>query len=194
MHKLLLLAAIVCAVGCVDQTTKYQAVAHLTAAFAARDGASPSLGDRLTRFVTESHPGPLGAVSVIDGFWDFRYVENPGGFWSLLRDVSANVRVPLLLGLTLVVMIALVVVYLRTLPEQRLTRVGLALSLGGAVGNFIDRARFGYVIDFIDWHWQRAATWPTFNLADAAITLGIGLLLWESLRRQRASGAVSGAS
>jgi signal peptidase II len=187
MHKLLLLLSIGCAVGCVDQTTKYQAVAHLTAAFAARDGASPSLGDRVARFVTESHPQPLRSISVIDGFWDFRYVENPGGFWSLARDVSENMRVPLLLGLSLVVMIALVIIYVRTPPERLLVRVGIALALGGALGNFVDRARFGYVIDFIDWHWQRTATWPTFNVADVAISVGMGLLLLESLRRQRAS-------
>ena len=58
-------------------------------------------------------------------------------------------------------------------------------ALGGALGNFVDRARFGYVIDFIDWHWQRVATWPTFNVADAAITVGVGLLLFESFRRER---------
>ena len=104
-----------------------------------------------------------------------------GGFWSFLGDVSASVRVPLLLVLSLVVMAALVVVYVRSPEHQRLYRFGLALALGGAVGNFLDRARFGYVIDFIDWHWYDKATWPTFNVADSAITVGVSLMVLDML-------------
>ena len=53
------------------------------------------------------------------------------------------------------------------------------MVFGGAIGNFLDRVRLGYVIDFIDWHWYDKATWPTFNVADAGISIGVGLLLLE---------------
>jgi signal peptidase II len=63
-------------------------------------------------------------------------------------------------------------------------RAGLALILGGALGNVMDRVRFGYVVDFIDLHW-RQWHWPVFNLADSAITVGVALLLWDGLRPER---------
>lgn len=63
-------------------------------------------------------------------------------------------------------------------------RAGLALVLGGALGNVIDRLRFGYVVDFIDLHWKQWH-WPVFNLADSAITVGVALLLWDNLRPER---------
>ena len=75
----------------------------------------------------------------------------------------------------------LLLVILRGLgPHQRLTRVALAGVLGGAVGNLVDRVRYGEVIDFLDVHW-RGHHWPAFNVADSCITIGITILLLESL-------------
>jgi len=73
--------------------------------------------------------------------------------------------------------------YRRTKLDQRYTQVALALVLGGAVGNYLDRVVRGYVIDFIDWHWYQDPRmhWPTFNVADAAICIGVGMLLLEGV-------------
>ena len=65
-------------------------------------------------------------------------------------------------------------------PRERLTAYGLALVVGGAVGNLIDRIWLGKVVDFLQWHWQDWY-WPSFNLADSAITLGVVLLLIDGL-------------
>ena len=63
-------------------------------------------------------------------------------------------------------------------------RFTLGIILGGAIGNFIDRVRLGYVIDFIDWHWY-SSSWPTFNVADSAISVGVVLLVIEMIREEK---------
>ena len=78
-------------------------------------------------------------------------------------------------------MIFIIVYVKKSLPEQKLLRLALALVFGGAIGNFLDRVRLGYVIDFIDWHWYNKFTWPTFNVADAAISVGVGLLIVDMI-------------
>ena len=60
------------------------------------------------------------------------------------------------------------------------------MILGGAIGNFVDRLRLGYVIDFIDWHWYDAYTWPTFNIADSGISVGVVLMFFEMLKQAKA--------
>jgi signal peptidase II len=85
-----------------------------------------------------------------------------------------------------VALLAVVLVWLwRMEPTRWGERVALALVVGGGTGNLVDRVRLGYVIDFIDWHWYERFTWPTFNIADAALVTGTGLLLVVSIWRDR---------
>ncbi|MFC1609417.1 signal peptidase II [Myxococcota bacterium] len=169
--------------GC-DQATKWQALAHLTDVFevGSSSGSELDLGEKVSRFLWSRHPRQRAAVSVLDDFWHFRYVENPDAIWSLFRDAPKSWRVPFLLAMSLTVMI-FVVLYARRLEPHRVwERYGLALVLGGAMGNFVDRARLGYVIDFVDWHWYHQARWPVFNLADAAIVIGVSIMLAARFR------------
>lgn len=122
-------------------------------------------------------------------FLSLHKVYNPGAAFSFLSDASGWQRW-FFVGLTLVVSMILIV-WLRRLPAGQ-TRLALALSLilGGAAGNLIDRLVYGYVIDFIDLYYG-AWHWPAFNVADSAITIGVGLLLidlWrEEMKRKRES-------
>jgi signal peptidase II len=76
--------------------------------------------------------------------------------------------------------------------REKVALWGLALVLGGAVGNYIDRVARGFVIDFLEAHWHDRATWPSFNVADAAICVGVGLLILESfLKREPKKAAAS---
>ncbi|HEB77514.1 MAG TPA: lipoprotein signal peptidase [Methylothermaceae bacterium] len=113
-------------------------------------------------------------------FFNLTHVHNTGAAFSFLSDAGGWQRW-FFLGLALVASVV-IVAWLRRLPKTaRLEAFSLTLVLGGALGNFIDRLRFGYVIDFLDFHlggWH----WPAFNLADAAITIGVVLLLWEGVR------------
>jgi signal peptidase II len=163
-----------------DQISKWTAVAHLTLCF----GDAPEIlpwAERLQRFLWTQHPVRQMPVCVIDNFWHFRYVENPGAAWGFLSGSASTLRTPFFLVVSLAAMGFIISYFRRTTDTQRSLRLGLALVFGGAVGNFVDRVRLGYVIDFIDWHYFDKAAWPTFNVADAAITAGVGILVLDML-------------
>ena len=106
-------------------------------------------------------------------------VYNTGAAFSFLSDAGGwqrwfFVTVGVLVSLVMVIWLA------RLQPRERWTALGLALVVGGAVGNLIDRVVLGKVVDFLQWHWQDWY-WPSFNLADSAITLGVILLLLDGL-------------
>lgn len=193
--KILILVA--AAVLFVDQWTKYLAVEQLTPAIAQPQvgGAlsaaererlleARSFSDKLGAFWSTQHPcrTPLARCPPVDFMpgWSWRYVENPGAAWGFLAGASESVRVPFFLGISLAALV-FIVVFLRKMSDtQRLTALALSSIFGGAIGNFVDRIHLNYVIDFIDWH-VGTSHWPTFNVADAAISTGVGLLMLEWL-------------
>lgn len=116
---------------------------------------------------------------LVDGFFDLVHVRNTGVAFSLLSNLDHRWVHPLLILATVLAMGA-VLAYIAYLPCRGAAPVGLGLILGGAVGNLIDRARLGYVVDFIDLYW-RNHHWPTFNVADVGITVGVVLLLIDMI-------------
>ena len=106
--------------------------------------------------------------------------HNRGAAFSLLADAGGWQR-----GFFIVVTVAVVAFLIHWLGRleagERLAAIALALVIGGALGNLVDRIASGEVVDFIDAHW-RHWHWPAFNLADSAITVGVALLLWDGLR------------
>ena len=116
-------------------------------------------------------------IEILPGFLDFIHVENYGSAFGLFANQSF-----LLITITIVT-ILIILLFLRYLaPASILSVVSVGLILGGAVGNLIDRIRFGYVTDFIDIHLQDIFHWFTFNIADAAITIGIITLIYSLYR------------
>jgi signal peptidase II len=114
-------------------------------------------------------------VSVVDGLLALTLVMNPGLAFGVLGAVPPGWRWVVAL-LSLVALCALALLAVRLLPGGGWpAAVALALIFGGAVGNLIDRWRFGAVVDFIDVYW-RAYHWPAFNVADSAISIGVALL------------------
>lgn len=126
-----------------------------------------------------------GEPCVITGFFNFTLLYNKGAAFSLLSD-AGGWQHWLFSGIAAVVSVVLALWLYRLSPAARLEPLALALVLGGAVGNLIDRLRLGHVIDFIQLHY-RELYWPAFNLADSAITLGAGLLVLLLLRGDRAA-------
>ena len=155
-----------------DQLTKYYAIKHLTHSFGEQTDWQ--------RFVVGGHPAARAPISIIKGLWNFQYVENPGAAWGLLSRANESFRAPFFVVVSIVAAVLIMNYYVRSPEHLAIRRWALALVFGGAVGNFIDRVRMGYVIDFVDWHWQDAYHWPTFNVADAFISIGVVLLLIES--------------
>jgi len=118
---------------------------------------------------------------LIPGYLSLEYAENRGAAWSFLAD-KPGLREPLLIGVASLAIGLLGFWVFRMKPEQKMLAVALALLFAGAVGNLIDRIRLGYVIDFIVFTVKESFRWPTFNVADTSIALGIALLIIDSIR------------
>jgi signal peptidase II len=146
------------------------------------------LADQLTKWLVLARFAPGERVE-LTGFFNLVLVFNKGAAFSFLAD-APGWQTPLLVAFAATAALIVSVLLLRS-PERRVFCAGLALILGGALGNVIDRLRFGYVVDFLDLHaagWH----WPAFNLADSAITLGAALLILDGFRRhERRAGAPS---
>ena len=111
-------------------------------------------------------------ITVIEGFFDLSYLENRGAAFGIFQG-----RAYLLAAVTLVIMGILLFNYYKAKKKTWLLTVSTGLILTGAVGNLIDRVRFGFVVDFISWHWKDVYYFPSFNVADICITIGTGLLV-----------------
>ena len=122
-------------------------------------------------------------------FFNLVLVYNKGAAFSFLSQASGWQK-PLLVAFALAAAAVVSVLIVRR-PGERLLCSGLALILGGALGNVVDRLRFGQVVDFLDFHaagWH----WPAFNVADSAITIGAALLVLEGfVHREKRAGASS---
>jgi signal peptidase II len=120
------------------------------------------------------------SVDVIPGFFSITRVHNFGAAFGLLNTAEFPYK-DVVLALVAAAALAGLAVYGATLPPaQRLARAGLALIVGGAAGNLIDRIRSGYVVDFVDVYWRGWHFWA-FNVADAAITIGVSFMILDLL-------------
>ena len=120
-------------------------------------------------------------VPLVDGLLSLSHVRNRGAAFGLLSDWNVPYQAVLLSALSVFALLAIALYFLRLPAAARLPRLALALVLGGAVGNLIDRVRLGYVVDFVHAYW-RQHQWPDFNVADSAITVGVTLLVLDILR------------
>lgn len=123
-------------------------------------------------------------ITVIDGSFDFRYVENCASAFGMMSKVPESFRFPFFLVISILAAAFIPYLYKRTPANQTFMLYALPFVLGGAVGNLIDRLVYRFVIDFIDWYILFDGLnrhWPTFNIADVAIVIGIGLMILQML-------------
>ena len=131
--------------------------------------------DQITKAIALAHLAPGVPIHLVDGFLALTLVMNAGLAFGLLGELPAAWRWIVAL-LSIVALMVLARVAVRVLADGGwLARLSVALIFGGAVGNLIDRARFGAVVDFVDAHYG-GYHWPAFNVADSAITIGVALL------------------
>ena len=139
------------------------------------------LADQATKALVE-RTLVLHETIPVTPFFALSYVRNTGAAFGVLAAAPVGVRLPLFLAVT-VVATAAVLSYLRRTPaDQRWRVAALGAILGGALGNLLDRVRYGEVVDFLDLHWG-GLHWPAFNVADAAITVGVAIVLLASVER-----------
>ncbi len=124
-----------------------------------------------------------GSIPVIPGFFDLTHVHNPGGAFGFLAGMSAEIRSLLFVAVSLLATGLILYFYWQTPVSQRVLAVGISLLFGGAVGNLVDRIRFGIVVDFLDLY-TGDLHWPAFNVADSAITVGVIIFAYHILFRK----------
>lgn len=130
------------------------------------------------------------AYPVIDGLFNLVYVMNPGAAFGFLADASETFRYIFFTGITVAAVILIVYYLIKSNPRNLMLVGSLTLIFGGAVGNLIDRLRFGAVVDFLD-VFIGSAHWPAFNVADSAITVGAALMIWEMILNRKSKDVVS---
>ncbi len=139
-----------------------------------------TLVDQASKFLVRRHFYLYIEVQpVIPGLFDLRYIQNTGAAWGMFAGGHLW-----LAGLSVVVLALLVICRRSFFGESRIDRVAFGLISGGVVGNFIDRVRLHYVVDFLDFYW-RGHHFPAFNVADAAICIGVGLYMLSQAMQAR---------
>jgi signal peptidase II len=140
------------------------------------------LFDAVTKWIVATRVELHDSVTVIPSLFQIVHVRNSGAAFGIGANADSQL-VPVVLNIGAIAVFCIVVVYaLRTSLNDRLLQVGLHLILGGAIGNLVDRFRFGYVVDFLDFY-VREHHWPAFNVADSAICIGIGLLFFDMRKK-----------
>ena len=141
--------------------------------------AAVFVSDYATKRVAEARLSPRDPLVLVENHLDLVLVKNPGVAFGLLADLSPGFRQGLLVGYSVLALGVLTVLVFKT--RQPGLAGALGLILGGAAGNLVDRLREGAVTDFIYVHWYQYY-WPAFNVADSAITVGMGLVAFLLLR------------
>src|SRR3954465_73018 len=131
--------------------------------------------DRWTKSLIQNRFSLNESVSVIDGLFNITYVRNTGVAFGIFSSISSPAKSVLLSLFTAVAAVVVIIYSVRSPVRNRLLQIALGFILGGALGNLYDRIRFGYVIDFLEFYY-RNYHWPSFNVADSAISMGVVLL------------------
>lgn len=137
--------------------------------------------DQATKFLVIQKLPLYEDVPLISGLLSLQHVRNSGAVFGFLSGTSIPGK-PYVFAVMSAIALGALTYYARTIPrEERLPRFALSLVIGGAIGNLIDRVRFGYVVDFVKMYWENHV-WPNYNVADSAISIGLVLLVIDSFR------------
>lgn len=134
--------------------------------------------DQLTKFQIEKRLKMFEVVRIIPGFFNLTRVRNRGAAFGILSEVPGIWRSLFFVTITIAAVVVISMLIRKT--HERLLVLSFSLIIGGALGNLIDRVRYGEVVDFIQWY-VKSFYWPSFNVADSAITVGVGLLMIDML-------------
>lgn len=134
--------------------------------------------DQITKAAISSRFVMHESFPVINGFFNLVYVMNPGAAFGFLASASATFRYIFFIGITCLALVLIIYYLIKNEKGSIISVISLTLIFGGAIGNLIDRIRFGEVVDFLDFYIS-TFHWPAFNVADSAISIGAALMIWE---------------
>ncbi|MBC2704484.1 MAG: signal peptidase II [Desulfobacula sp.] len=136
------------------------------------------LADQITKYIIKINVALYDNIIVIEKFFNITHILNPGGAFGFFASQSPEIRKFIFLFVSSVVALFVLWFYKRCAEDFIFLSYGLALIFGGAIGNLIDRFRYGKVVDFLDFY-MGSAHWPAFNIADSAISIGMGILIYH---------------
>jgi signal peptidase II len=142
--------------------------------------------DRWTKVLIQKRFELNESIPVIDGLFNITYVRNTGVAFGIFDPISLPAKSVFLSAFTAVAAVIVIAYSVRSPARNRLLQVALSLILGGALGNLYDRLAYGYVVDFLEFYLGRYH-WPSFNIADSAISTGVALLAIEIFRNEAPS-------
>lgn len=150
------------------------------------------LVDQITKWLVIQRLPLYEDLHIIPGLLSLQHVRNSGAVFGFLSGADIPFK-PYFFALLSGLALAALTYYARTIPAaEKLPRFALSLVIGGAIGNLIDRVRFGYVVDFVKMYWE-THVWPNYNVADSAISIGLVLLIVDSFRPRPAEPAPAAA-
>jgi signal peptidase II len=138
--------------------------------------------DHITKWLARTSLYPDRIIELIPGYLRFSYVCNTGVAFGFFDEIVSVWKPYILAGLAIIAIVVILIYSVRTPSDRMLLHVALAITTGGILGNFLDRIFRGFVVDFIEFHVHESFYFPTFNIADSAITIGIALLLLDTVK------------
>lgn len=151
--------------------------------------------DQLVKIYIHTHFHLGESVTVIPNFFNITYVRNFGAAFGFLAESHPSFRELFFLTMPPIALVIILAILRGVKDDDTKQIIALSSIFGGAIGNYIDRIRFRYVIDFLDFHIYNRWSWPAFNIADMAIVCGVGLLLvlmfLENKKKEKAEQSAS---
>ncbi len=129
------------------------------------------------------------SVSVIRDFFDLTYVRNPGAAFGMLAQANPAFRIPFFICIPFIALLSIALIFRKISENDTKFAAALSLVVAGAIGNLVDRLNFGYVIDFLDFHWKHGYHFPVFNVADSSICIGVGLIMLDLVCSSKEKGS-----
>ena len=134
--------------------------------------------DQFTKFLVTIHVPRHYSISMIEGFFNITHIRNPGVAFGLFAGQESEYKVLFFIIISLIAIVAILIIFHQSPDDKRVVRVGLILIFSGAIGNLIDRIVHKEVIDFLDFFY-RGSHWPSFNIADSCITIGVSFMIFD---------------
>ena len=136
--------------------------------------------DQITKAMIRAKLPQYASMTVVPGFMDFTHVPNTGAAFGILNSVNFPFKTALIAMIATAAMVSVGLYAASLARHQLIARIGLALIIGGAAGNLIDRVIAGSVVDFVDVYWRTYHFWA-FNVADSAISVGVAVMILDML-------------